>query len=648
LSHRNKRKVLVVDNHPVILKFMCQLLSKYGYEVKTAKDGLDALAVLKDFTPDVAFIDLVMPNIDGRKLCEMIRGTPHLRDIYLVVLSAIDEAEMAPVCEFGADKYITKGPFAQMAAEVLGVLGTEAPSVLRTAGGDNGNGHHTHLREVTKELLSVKRHLEVIMMSMLEGLVELNHELRVVYANPKALSLLEIREEALLGSSFPDFFQGRARARVKEMLDGADTMPRREEKRRTFELNGRDITLNVSPVKDQQDKTIVVINDVTKQRRMEAQLQQAEKMEAIGTLAGGIAHDFNNLLMAVQGTVSLLLFKMDHTHPFYEKISSIEQWVESGARLTSQLLGYARKGKYEVTPIDLNRMVQDTAETFGRTRKDIVIEKMLHDKLYPAKADRGQIEQVLFNLYVNAANAMPGGGTLSLATQNVTDKEIPSSLYEPRQGTYVELAVTDTGKGMDAKTMDRIFEPFYTTQEMSRGTGLGLASVYGIVKGHEGYIEVDSQPGSGTTFRVYFPASPEATVFDGRRPPCKEIAPSRHETILLVDDEQMILEVGQELLQAMGYTVLTAEDGREAVQVYDSNKDSIDLLILDMVMPGMKGGDVYDEVKAINPDIKVLLSSGYSVEGEASEILDRGCNGFIQKPFHMTELSENIRKVLKQ
>lgn len=646
MAQENRQKVLVVDNHPVILKFMSQLLANNGHEVVTAKDGLEALEVLRDQTPDIAFIDLVMPNIDGRKLCEIIRGKPQLKNVYVVILSAIAEEEMEGVSEFGADKYITKGSFSNMAEQVLAALGRADGSSgrIREKG---GAGHESHLRDVTRELLSVKRHLEVIMMSMLEGIIELNHDLRIVYANPKALSLLEMPEERLLGSYFPHLFRDEVRSRVKEIVS-LSHVQREESESRVFELNGRDVTLNVSPVKDEQDKTIIVVNDVTKQRRMEAQLQQAEKMEAIGTLAGGIAHDFNNLLMAVQGTVSLLLFNMDRDHPFYEKISSIEKWVESGARLTSQLLGYARKGKYEVKSIDLNRLVEDTSETFGRTRKDIVIRKMLCDELRTAKADKGQIEQVLFNLYVNAGNAMPDGGRLTVATRNVTHQEIPASLYEPRPGEYVELRVTDTGKGMDAKTMERIFEPFYTTQEMSRGTGLGLASVYGIVKGHDGYIEVTSEPGAGTTFKVYFPASEEAAAPEFEQSAKENMPPRTNETILLVDDEQMILEVGRELLQAMGYRVLTAVDGQEAVEVYDHNKENIDLLILDMVMPGMKGGEVYDEVKAINPDIKVLLSSGYSVEGEASEILDRGCNGFIQKPFHMVELSENIRKVLEQ
>jgi PAS domain S-box-containing protein len=637
--------VLVVDNHPVILKFMSQILKKNGCDVVTATDGLEALEVLKDYTPDVAFVDLVMPNIDGRKLCEILRGTPQFKSLYLVVLSAIAKDEMEAVSGVGADKYITKGPFPEMAREVLAVLGKASPSVEGIRDHDGADGDGIHLREVTKELLSVKRHLEVIMMSMSEGIIELNPDAKVIYANPKALSLLEIPEETLLGSTVLELFHENDQSRVDEMLKRASLTPNSDEKRHVFELNGRDVTLNVSPVRDEQDKTIIVMNDVTQQKRMEAQLQQAEKMEAIGTLAGGIAHDFNNLLMAVQGTVSLLLFNMDEGHPFYEKISSIEQWVESGARLTSQLLGYARKGKYEVKAIDLNRMVRDTSETFGRTRKDIVILTSLDPEVHSAKADKGQIEQVLFNLYVNAANAMPDGGTLSLRTHNVSDSKIPARLYEPRPGQYVELTVTDTGKGMDAKTMERIFEPFYTTQEMSRGTGLGLASVYGIVKGHEGYIEVESEKGVGTTFKVYLPASTNAVVIESPRPSRREIR-SCHETILLVDDEQMILDVGQELLQMMGYTVLTAENGKKAVEVYDHNKDNIDLLILDMVMPGMKGGEVFDEVKAINPNAKVLLSSGYSVDGEATEILHRGCNGFIQKPFHIEELSENIRQVL--
>jgi two-component system cell cycle sensor histidine kinase/response regulator CckA len=388
------------------------------------------------------------------------------------------------------------------------------------------------------------------------------------------------------------------------------------------------------------------LNDVTDQKRMEARLLQSGKMETAGTLAAGIAHDFNNLLMAIQGNVSLTLFGMNPSHPNYERLKSIEKRVQSGARLTAQLLGYARKGRYEVKPVDLNRLVKEIAYTFGRARKEITIHQGLAGDLFPIEADQGQMEQALLNLFVNAADAMPSGGSLFLKTGNTTLEKMKGKLYAPKPGNYVLLTVRDTGTGMDNETKERIFEPFFTTKEMGRGTGLGLASVYGIIKGHGGYVDVESEKGVGTTFSIYLPATKaEVSAYTEEKEERVDIS-RRSETILLVDDEHMVLEVAKQMIEVFGYEVLTAKDGKGAIEVYKANRDRIDMVILDMIMPEMGGGETYDRLKEINPDIKVLLSSGYSIDGQAKEILERGCDGFIQKPFTMNQLSRKIREIL--
>jgi nitrogen-specific signal transduction histidine kinase/CheY-like chemotaxis protein len=376
-------------------------------------------------------------------------------------------------------------------------------------------------------------------------------------------------------------------------------------------------------------------------KKLEAQHQQAQKMEAIGTLAGGIAHYFNNLLSVIQGNVSLMLFDIDRTHPNYENLKNIEKQVRRGAKLTRQLLGYARKGRYEVKLINLNQLVKETAETFGRTRKEIAIRQDLAQNLFAIEADEDQIEQVLLDLYVNAADAMPGGGDLVLKTTNVTHKDMKGRLYDPKPGKYVLLTVTDTGTGMDKETQERIFDPFFTTKEMGRG--LGLASAYGIIKGHGGYIDVDSEKGRGTTFSIYLPASEKEVEKSIKT--AKQITKGSG-SVLFVDDHAQVLDMGVEVLKRLGYRVLEAKGCRKAVELYKANKDKIDMVILNMNMPDMGGGEAYDRMKEINPNVKVLLSSGYSIDDQAKEILDRGCDGFIQKPFSMNGLSGKIREVL--
>ena len=360
-------------------------------------------------------------------------------------------------------------------------------------------------------------------------------------------------------------------------------------------------------------------------------------------MAGGIAHDFNNLLMGIQAYASLSLLDLDPSHPHYERLKRIEEQVQSGADLTKQLLGFARGGRYEVKPADMNDIIKKTSSMFGRTKKEISIHRKYEKDLWPVEVDRGQMEQVFMNLYVNAWHAMPGGGEIYLKTEDVLLDEEQAVTYAIKPGKYVKITVTDTGTGMDEKTKDRIFDPFFTTKGMGRGTGLGLATVYGIIKGHKGMINVDSEPGHGTTFNIYLPASEREVV--GEKTVTGTIARGT-ETILLVDDEKMVLEVSREILEFLGYRVYAAGSGQEAIAVYMEKRNEIDLVILDMIMPGISGGETFDRLREIDPAIRVLLASGYSIEGQAQEILDRGCNGFLQKPFHLEMLSRKVREVL--
>ncbi|MBW2573870.1 MAG: response regulator [Deltaproteobacteria bacterium] len=377
--------------------------------------------------------------------------------------------------------------------------------------------------------------------------------------------------------------------------------------------------------------------------KLEAQLQQAHKLQAIGTLAGGFAHNFNNLLMGIIANISIMLLDIDSDHQHYKYLKNIEKQVENGSKLASQLTGYARVGRYKVKTINLNQLLKETSDTFKIAKKGIIIHQNFSDNLYGIEADRGQIEQVLLNLYINAADSMPKRGDLFLKTINVTDKDISGKPYNPKPGNYVLLTVRDTGAGMDKETREHIFEPFFTTKGLSKGTGLGLSSAYGIIKGHGGYIDVDSEKGYGATFNIYLPATKKEVKKEKELP--VEIIKG-NETVLLVDDEDMVVEGCREMLTKMGYNVSIARNGKDALEIYKENQDKIDIVIIDMIMPEMNGGDTYDRLKKMNPDINVLLSSGHSINGQATKILERGCNDFIQKPFNIEVLSEKIREIL--
>jgi len=407
-----------------------------------------------------------------------------------------------------------------------------------------------------------------------------------------------------------------------------------------------DVESVISPLRDASGAIsgfVITSRDVTHELKLQTQLQQAQKMEAIGTLAGGIAHDFNNLLTGIQGNSSLILLDITPDHPHYKRLKNIEQLVKSGGELTRQLLGFARGGKYEIKTTDINRFIQQGLDMFGRTKKEIAIHTRYQEGLWTVDIDRGQIEQVLMNLYINAWQAMPDGGDLYVATENKTIDASYVKPYKINHGKYIKISLTDSGIGMDDETQQKIFEPFFTTKEKGLGTGLGLASVYGIIKNHGGFIDVHSEVNKGSTFTLYLPASQKDLITEHKQ---EDKMVTGSGTILIVDDEEMIRDICTTVLKGLGYRVVSAGTGREALDVYEQQKDIIDLVILDMILPGISGGDIYRMLKNINPAVKVLLSSGYSINGQASALLDRGCNGFIQKPFGLETLSKKVKEIL--
>jgi two-component system cell cycle sensor histidine kinase/response regulator CckA len=649
-----KKKILVVDDNRMILKFLSNLLDGEGHEVKTCEDGLSALSLLTTFEPDIIFVDLIIPKIGGDKLCQIIRTMDHMKNCYLVIISAAVAEMDLDFRKIGVNACIAKGPFGQMGKHVLAAINdSNDPSKLISErdilGIASTNGIPVYARRMTKELLGRSRHLETILESMNEGIVEV-YTGRVVYANSAAVKLFAVPLENLLSAKPQELFDDAFKSRI-------DVLMRRDTQRmpvvgltRPLVLNGRQIVIRGFPVKEEADTTILLITDVTDQRDLEYQLQHVRRMDAIGNLAGGIAHNFNNLLMGIQGNVSILIQDKKMGDPTYDELAGIERCIDSGAKLTRQLLSFAKGGRYSLGLENVNDIVGRSSSMFARTRKEIQVEQYLEEDLALAEADAAQIELALMDLYVNAWHAMSNGGTLTVSTANITLDDAFVKPYNLSPGSYLKISVADTGAGMDEKNVERIFEPFYTTRPMGEGTGLGLASVFGIIKKHKGIITVDSHVGKGTTFSIYLPA---ARILQKPKDPdnLRVISPGKPPekgsgTILVVDDEEYILNADKAMLNELGYEVLLANGGKEALRVFDENKDRIKLLILDLIMPDLSGEIVYNRIKSSRPDVRVILSSGYSIEGQAESILKKGCDGFIQKPYNLNQLAKKIKEIL--
>jgi two-component system cell cycle sensor histidine kinase/response regulator CckA len=508
-------------------------------------------------------------------------------------------------------------------------------------------------RKLAEEALreSEEQYRTVLQTSM-DGFWLVDMQGRLLEVNEAYCKMSGYNERELLSMRIPDLdvveTVDDTTARIEKiMAQGSDRFESRH-RRKDGSIFEVETSVRYTPSKGGQ--VVAFLKDITEmnlkeaeKRKLEERLQYADKIDSVGILSGGIANDLNNLLMGIQGYASLTLLEFEPDHPNYQRLKRIEEQVQKGAHLTRQLLGFPHGERYVVKPTDINDILEKTSSLFSRTQEKISIHRKYGKDLWTVEVDQEQMEQVFMNIYVNAWQAMPGGGEICLETENVLlndEQAFPNTIMP---GKYVKITVTDTSAGMDEKTSDRIFGPFFTAKEMERGTSFGLTTVYRIVKGHKGTINVESEPGHGASFNIYLPAS-ENEVEKVKM--AAGIIAMGDETILLVDDEKMILEINKELLESMGYQVYAAGSGQEAIAVYMEKRNEIDLVILDMIMPEVSGGETFDRLREINPGIKVLLSSGYSIDGEAQEILDRGCTGFIQKPFSFIDISRKVREML--
>lgn len=475
-----------------------------------------------------------------------------------------------------------------------------------------------------------------------------------VYVNDRMAEMVGCVPEDMIGKPFWDFVDPADRDVVRkrglERSRGLNKFPEYE-----FRLLRKDgakrwaHVLASTIVYNGRTANMGNIADVTDRKSLQEQLLQAQKMEAVGTLAGGIAHDFNNMLAVIQGYSELLLFDRQEGTKEFKAINAIRTSAERGADLVRAILAFSRKIETNLRPVDLNHEVEQARKLLSRTiPKMISVDVSLDDALKTISADPVQIEQVILNLALNAQHAISGNrGRILIETRNVVlDEYYCRTHVDLSPGHHVLLAVSDNGHGMEKEVLDHIFEPFFTTKDVGEGTGLGLAMVYGIVLGHKGHIECYSEVGAGTTFKIYFPIIDSESQFETKAP--EMVACSGSETVMIVDDEPYLTELGENLLSAAGYKIITAVNGKEAVEIYKEKKDEISLILLDLAMPTMGGKECLTKLVEIDPDVKVIIASGYSAEATRLELGGTGIKGFIEKPFNLNQMLLTIRQVLDQ
>ena len=489
-----------------------------------------------------------------------------------------------------------------------------------------------------------------------EAIITIDTESRIVAANPATAALFGYSLDELIGSSITKLMPPAYRARHLEAFDqyqrtGRRTIPWQGAELEAMDAKGRQFPIEVSIGEyhtGSERRFTGIVRDISRRKSIEAQLIQAQKMDAIGRLAGGVAHDFNNLLTAIGGYAELVAAALPHDDPRQEHVAGIRKATENATSLTRQLLAFSRSQELRPSIVDVNQVVTAVAPMLRRLlgeRVDLVVRTT--DEPCRTKVDRSQFEAVLVNLAVNARDAMPSGGTLTIEAENVVLDEayqIRRSVVEP--GDYVALVVTDTGVGMDDETLSHVFEPFFTTKPQTSGTGLGLATVYGTVKQSGGYVWAYSEPGRGTTFKVYLPRTREPAAGGETEP---RPAPSRptaagHQTILVAEDEAVVREMVVAALERQGYRVVAASTGEEAVRLIDRLGEEIDLLLSDVIMPGMSGPELYERARRTRPDLRAIFMSGYTALSMGRPIPD-GVT-LLEKPFSGSRLSEVVRETL--
>jgi two-component system cell cycle sensor histidine kinase/response regulator CckA len=627
-------------------------LSNQRRLLQTILDNIPDLIVLKDQNSVYQAVNPAFCNFVGRSAEEIIGRTDY--DLF-----PRNEAEAYR----DDDARIMSNDERYLGEEHVGTDGNRWLHVAKTPvkdASDHVVGILCSVRDITKLKDSeeafgrAQAELDQIFQTAADGMRVIDQDFNIIRVNDTFAEMTGLDREEIHGKKCYEVFSGKrchtSNCPLKRILKGEEKVEHECKKRRP---DGTDLSCIVvaKPFKGPDGGFIGIIEDfrdITERQKLESQIRHAQKMESIGTLAGGIAHDFNNLLGGMLGYTSIIKMNLDPLDRNYKYIELIEKAGERAAELTNQLLAFSRKAKYQTKPVDLNNRVHDVVNLLERTiNKNISLRCAFCESLPMVEGDPGQIEQIIMNLCVNAVDAMPGGGSLDLKTSvRTVDEEFCANRPGMRPGEHILLEIKDTGIGMDKETTSKIFEPFFTTKEVGKGTGLGMSMVYGTVNNHQGYIDVESALGKGTAFKIYLPAATNEELETMEKEDREEFIAKGNETILVVDDEEIIRTMLKDMLESLGYTVIAAAGGREAIDLYRKQGDIIDLVIVDMLMPDLNGEETYLQLKELCPEIKVILASGYFHDGMAKDILKEGISDFVHKPFTVAELSGKIRYVL--
>ncbi len=636
-----KLKILNVEDNPLDSELIVRALERgnLAADIVRVETPESFQEKLHQYEPDIVLADYALPRFSGPEALQFVRQ--HSPDLpFIFVTGSLGEELAIETLKKGATDYVMKERLDRLVPAIQRALQEMAERRAR--------------REAEQALRISEELYRRLVENARDGIFTLTAGGQVSSVNNACEAMTGWTREQCLGKTFIEFIHSDNLQQSKDWLQATlegKNPPPVELQIRSNRGNGfitLEVTSTVLEDAGQITGILCIARDVTERRHLEEQLRQAQKMESIGQLAGGVAHDFNNLLTVIHGHAALLLGDMDFNAKHHDALREIARASDRAASLTRQLLAFSRKQPMQVRELDLNEVVSDVTRMLQRVLGEpITLHCEYSTRLPSVKADQSMLEQVIMNLAVNARDAMPKGGTLTLRTHKVFRSSMTSSnLTENHDGTYVCLTAQDTGTGIPPELLQRIFEPFFTTKEPGKGTGLGLATVYGIVKQHGGWVDVQSSLGHGTGFTIYLPASSTSPAAKEEKKAAPKMA-GGDECILLVEDEVAVRNLCRRLLERLGYTVLEAETGVAALEVWKNEQNRIQLLLTDMVMPeGMTGHELAEILRQDNTKLPVILSTGYSPESLGEDSLRESGIHFLSKPYTPNQLADIIRRAL--